>query len=106
MGRSAILKPSGQSFRPAEGSWLHKAVNEVPIQMYFVTHEDDPELIIGSVRARGRGYVAKLYDKPLKATSKAKTEPKVQLERKVLSVSSAVWDLRRQAEKGKEAAAG
>ena len=83
-------------FFPKPGSWMESLVNSTPSKVIFVAAEEDPDLIIGSIRgAGGHRYRVRHYDKPLKATTTAKQEPTKYTERYTSKVSSGVWDLRR-----------
>lgn len=97
MTRQAIIEPGRRAFFPKSGSWLERAVTQSPSKVVFVSAEGQEDLIIGVIRSAGaRRYALRLYEKPIKVSSTAKTEPARYTERHTNKISSAVWDLRRQ----------
>lgn len=99
-----IIQPSGRQFTPRAGTWLAEEIKTATSRVQFVNAEDDPTLIIGSIRLVGRKYQGRLYSKTVRTTTTAKSEPAGFSEYQYASISAATWDLRRRYKQGKETA--
>lgn len=93
--RQATIYPGGKRFTPKPGSWLEAFVSTAHVKTLFVSAEDDPELLIGTIERTGTRYRQRQFRRPIRLTSTAKTVPTMMHESLKQSVSSAVWDLRR-----------
>ncbi len=90
-----IIEPGARRFTPRAGTWLAAQIAETKSRLAFVSAEDDPTLIIGSVHQTGTRYQGRYYAKPLRITTTAKSEPTDFQETTYKSVSQAVFDIRR-----------
>ena len=93
--RQATIYPGGRRFTPKPGSWLEGFVSTAHVKTLFVSAEDDPELLIGTIERTGTRYRQRMFRRAIRSTSAAKTVPTMLHERLTNSISTAVWDLRR-----------
>jgi len=91
----AILYPEVRYFEPKAGSWLEQFIAESHVRTAFVSADGHPEQIIGTIQRQGTKYHSRLFRKPIKANSTARTVPAIIGDQLHGSMSSAVWDLRR-----------